>query len=128
MGAFNTVKAEGDCPFCGYHAEWTVQFKYGNCWQFEYRIGQKIHWGGNKKGRNVGGSVRTDGIVEEAYPNCGREYIDAAVYFLDNVITRVELRREPLRIHGTTKLWTSVAASRLYGSARYPGYVCHNAA
>jgi hypothetical protein len=100
MGAFNTVTVQGACPFCGHPAEWTVQFKYGNCWQFAYRIGDRLRWGGNKKGRNVGGRVRTDGIVEGRCARCSHDDIQAAVYFVDNVINTVELRREALKIDG----------------------------
>ena len=100
MSAFNTVAVEGLCPFCGYADKWTVQFKYGDCWQLAYRIGDKIRWGGNEMGRNVGGRVRTDGIVEKNCAGCNRDYIPAAVYLVDNMITAVELRREPINIDG----------------------------
>jgi hypothetical protein len=99
MSAFNTVTVERACPFCRSLAERTVQFKYGNCWQFANRIGDS-RWGGNKKGRNVGGRVRASGIVEERCSGCHREHIPAAIYFVDNVITDVELRREALTIVG----------------------------
>ena len=64
MGAFNTVKSVARCPFFKNEQEWIIQFKYGDCWQYEYRIGDKLRWGGNQNGRNVGGNVRTDGIAE----------------------------------------------------------------
>jgi hypothetical protein len=100
MGAFNTVKAKAQCPNCSLTQLWTVQFKYGNCWQFEYEIGQKLRWGGNKKGRNVGGNVRTPGIAEEPCTKCGKTSLDAAVYFCDNIIQRVELLKAPLNLSG----------------------------
>lgn len=82
MSAFNTVTAEASCPYCSHKQTWTVQFKYGNCWQFEYKIGNKLRWGGNKKGQNVGGNVRTEGITEESCGKCGKNSIDCAVYLL----------------------------------------------
>ncbi|HZS45218.1 MAG TPA: hypothetical protein VFC63_08970 [Blastocatellia bacterium] len=91
MGAFNTVKAELPCPYCGQRQQWTVQFKYGNCWQFEYQIGDKLRWGGNEKGENTAGRVRTDGLAEESCKGCSRDFINAAVYFSDNIIEKVEL-------------------------------------
>ena len=100
MGAFNTVKSEANCPFCGNRQPWTVQFKYGNCWQFEYRIGDKLRWGGNKRGSNVGGEVRTEGIAEEKCKRCGTGSINGVVYLNDNIITSVELLKEPLRLQG----------------------------
>jgi len=100
MGAFNTIKAEGDCPVFGNRQAWTVQFKYGNCYQFEYEIGDKIFWGGNKKGSNVGGIVRTEAITEETRKRCGRGSLKGALYFSDNIITNVALLQEPLRLQG----------------------------
>jgi len=100
MGAFNTVKSEASCPFCGNKQEWTIQFKYGNCWQYKYRIGDKIRWGGNKKGSNVVGNVRTGGIAEENCKRCGRDSINGAIYFTDNIIKRVELMKERLALKG----------------------------
>ena len=98
MGAFNTIKSEVNCPFCGHRQSWTVQFKYGNCWQFEYKIGDKLRWGGNKKGSNVGGKVRTEGIAEEECQRCERGSITGVVYLSDNIIVSVELLKEPLRL------------------------------
>lgn len=100
MGAFNTVKSEASCPFCNNKQQWTIQFKYGNCRQYEYRLGDKLRWGGNKKGSNVGGNVRTSGIAEESCKRCCRGSIDAAVYLMDNIIKQVELQKEPLRLQG----------------------------
>src|SRR5262245_6903344 len=95
MGAFNTVRCESTCPFCMNKQVWTIQFKYGNCWQYEYRIGDKLRWGGNKKGSNVGGKVSTEGVAEENCKRCGRGSIDAVVYFQDNIIEKVDLQKEP---------------------------------
>ena len=39
MGAFKTVNSITSCPFCNNEQEWTSQFKYGDCWQYVYRIG-----------------------------------------------------------------------------------------
>ncbi|HXG68670.1 MAG TPA: hypothetical protein VNO70_26475 [Blastocatellia bacterium] len=98
MGAFNRVKGEAKCPFCGHFQEWTIQFKYGNCRQFDYEVGNKIRWGGNENGRNVGGNVRTEGMAEETCAKCRKEFINAAVYFSDNRITKIELLTQPLNL------------------------------
>jgi hypothetical protein len=98
MGAFNTVKSEASCPFCGNGQRWTIQFKYGDCWQYSYSIGDKLRWGGNKKASNVGGSVRTEGVAEERCRECGRNSLNAAIYFTDNIIKRIELLKEPLQL------------------------------
>lgn len=98
MGAFNTISVTAECPFCKHSQDWTVQFKYGDCWQYSYRIGDKLRWGGNDKGENVGGKVRTDGISSEPCEICKTVGVEATVYFIDNVIEKVELSQERLNI------------------------------
>jgi len=98
MGCFNIVRAQALCPFCGAGQEWTIQFKYGDCWQYEYRVGDRLRWGGNDKGQNVGGEVRTDGSPEERCKGCGRDSVEAVVYFSGNIIKGVELVQQPLQL------------------------------
>ncbi len=62
MGAFNTVVVELPCPVCENSAEFEIQFKYGNTWQFEYRIGNRIKWGGNEIGEPGHETVLVGGI------------------------------------------------------------------
>ena len=100
MSAFNTITAAASCPFCGHTQEWNVQFKYGDCWQYDYSIGDRLRWGGNKKGSNVGAAVRAPGIAAEPCQQCSKDNIGAAVYFSDNVIKRIELLRQPLQLAG----------------------------
>ena len=98
MSAFNNVLTQSCCPFCNHNQKWSVQFKYGDCWQFDYKIGDVLRWGGNDYGENVGGNVRTEGIASESCESCGKDFIYAAVYFRDNRITKIELLREPLEL------------------------------
>jgi hypothetical protein len=94
MGAFNTlIVSDAPCPRCGYKQDWRIQFKYGDCWQYEYHIGEKLKWGGNDNGRNVGGRVRTDGIVDidEKCRNCDIENVCAWIYLEENRFTSIEL-------------------------------------
>lgn len=98
MGAFNTVTTESSCPFCGQAKAWVVQFKYGNCWQTDYRIGNTLKWGGNDVGENVGGKVRTSGIAEKGCNNCGAEEVWAAVYLENNEIKTVQLLKQELNL------------------------------
>jgi hypothetical protein len=100
MSAFNTIEAEASCPSCGHEQEWTIQFKYGSCWQYEYRIGDRLRWGPNKKGSNVGGPVRVPGVTEQPCQRCSMGDIGATVYLSDNVIKRIELLLQPLQIEG----------------------------
>jgi hypothetical protein len=50
MGAFNILNVETCCPNCGKKYTARIQFKFGETWQLEYNIGDKIIWGLNNKG------------------------------------------------------------------------------
>jgi hypothetical protein len=90
MSAFNTVSADLVCPSCGASAAVTVQFKYGNTWQFHYSVGDILKWGGNDVGERGRRHVVVDGVVEGACPNCrvSVEW-DAYVHVKDDRIVRV---------------------------------------
>ena len=45
MSAVNVVEEEQPCPKCGNVVPWRVQFSYGNVWAYEYRVGDRLHWG-----------------------------------------------------------------------------------
>lgn len=100
MSAFNTIKCHAACPFCGNFQIWTVQYKYGDCWQYEYEIGDKINWNGNDNGENIGGSLRTEGIAEERCQKCGKDDIDAEIHLFDNMLKKVVLTKKPLNLDG----------------------------
>ena len=55
MSAYNTVVLpdEEKCPHCGAAIRRRVQFKYGDTWQHDYMIGDRIKWGGNDSCRGV---------------------------------------------------------------------------
>ena len=50
MGAFNRLLVEHQCARCGSTVERAFQFKYGHKWQDDYRIGDRLDWGGNDEG------------------------------------------------------------------------------
>lgn len=50
MGVFNTVRGVANCPSCGHGVEVVAQFQYGDTWLHEYRIGDRLQWGGNQVG------------------------------------------------------------------------------
>jgi hypothetical protein len=65
-----------------------VQFKYGDTWDYDYQVGDRISWGGNDKGRPAH-RVQVLGFPEEC-PVCG--YDPAGVYDVfieDDVIVDV---------------------------------------
>ncbi|WP_346320605.1 hypothetical protein [Chitinophaga sp. YIM B06452] len=70
MGAFNILEAMVVCINCGHTYEGRIQYKFGNTFQYHYKIGDKIRWGGNDKGIPGLARVRAYGIVETICPNC----------------------------------------------------------
>ena len=85
MGAFNTVRGETRCPSCGVRGEFEVQFKYGDTWQLEYRIGDELKWGGNDKGTRNAKKVAIEGIGGPC-PNCGKDMLEFDVILENNVL------------------------------------------
>src|SRR5687767_13529501 len=70
MRAFNVVTSVQLCSVCGEQVELRVAFKYGDVWQYEYRLGDKLGWGGNQRGKPGARKVVVDG-ANEACPRCG---------------------------------------------------------
>ena len=75
MGAFNSIYDDFKCPVCDQTGRFEVQFKYGDCWQYIYQIGEKIKWGGNDKGIPGCEEVIIEAIGGPC-PNCGEQYIE----------------------------------------------------
>jgi hypothetical protein len=72
MSAFNILQAEAACPTCGCRGRFEIQFKYGDTWQYEYRIGDRLCWGGNDIGKPGLSEVQVQGVGGPC-PNCGAE-------------------------------------------------------
>lgn len=72
MGAFNVLTVATRCPTCGEQVELRLQFKYGDSWQLEYRLGDELRWGGNETGRPGARRVLLD-AASESCPNCGAD-------------------------------------------------------
>ena len=73
MSAFNTLLAEVECSICHQKYEARVQFKFGDTWQHEYHIGEKIKWGGNDIGNPNISKVKAYGVLEiNQCPICGK--------------------------------------------------------
>jgi hypothetical protein len=68
MGAFNTVEIRGTCPCCKKEVNLEVQFKYGDTYQYDYKLGDVITWGGNDIGKPGRSRVVVDGAA--GCPNC----------------------------------------------------------
>lgn len=73
MGAFNRYLVEQTCPGCGKTVERAFQFKFGNKWQYDYRSGDLLRWGGNDEGDPGQPLVFVDCVPEDC-SNCRFDY------------------------------------------------------
>lgn len=87
MGAFNRLIFQRKDPISGQSSYLAVQFKYGNKWQYDYKVGGKLRWGGNDEGRPGAGRVVVDAVLEEDNEGFPEDWI---VFIERDVITGVE--------------------------------------
>ncbi|SHK77464.1 hypothetical protein SAMN05444266_10196 [Chitinophaga jiangningensis] len=64
MGTFNRLRITIICPDCGGVQEAYIQYKFGSTWQYTYKIGDTITWGGNNHGKPELKKVKAYGIIE----------------------------------------------------------------
>lgn len=76
MSSFNVLITEVTCPNCGKKHEARIQFKFGNTWQLQYKIGDTVTWGGNDIGSPDFNEVKAYGIIESTRcPYCNEQNI-----------------------------------------------------
>jgi len=72
MGAFNRLLTQVECSSCHQTARRRFQFKYGERWQYDYSIGDRLVWGGgdNDTGKPevAGGSREHDSASIGSHP------------------------------------------------------------
>lgn len=85
MSAFNVLAFDTICPYCRMRVTIALQFKYADTWQIEYRIGDKLKWGGNDIGRPGKASVVVDAAAEDC-PQCGHDLGDYDVFVEHDVL------------------------------------------
>jgi hypothetical protein len=94
MSAYNILMATIQCPDCHHQNEGRIQFKFGDKWQYLYKSGDTIKWGGNDIGKANLHSVKAYGILEaDRCVKCG--YCLETVYDIliqHDVIKSVYLR------------------------------------
>ena len=92
MGAYNVLKLEsGSCPNCHHVQSWAIQFKYGDCWQYEYILFDKLRWGGNDLGDPTASIVLVEGITENNCNNCSMGDFYTRIFIDDNEIIAASL-------------------------------------
>lgn len=64
MGAYNILKINITCKNCDTLFMVNIQFKFGDTWQYEYFLGEKIKWEGADIGVPGFDKVKVYGICE----------------------------------------------------------------
>jgi len=89
MSAFNSLLAEISCPVCKRPGLFTIQFKYGDTWQYEYHLGEMLEWGGNDYGEPRAGIVCVRGLGGPC-SNCLTDDLPFVITIKDNQLMSVE--------------------------------------
>src|SRR5690554_6008186 len=87
MGAYNVVTVDFADPDTGQTHALRIQFKYGDKWQHEYRVGDLLRWGGNDEGEKDATHAVVYGIAEDTLPPGLPE--DFEVHVIDGRIGQV---------------------------------------
>ncbi len=64
MSAYNTVTYPWKDPNSGKMYDLQIQFKYGEIWQHEYKVGDLLKWGDNDIGDRSADKVFVEGVLE----------------------------------------------------------------
>jgi hypothetical protein len=89
MGAFNTVTIDYKCQKCGQMISMIIQFKYGDVWQHQYRVGDMIKWNKNNVGEPGHKRVVIEAFSEDC-PICGNLGQDFEVWLENDRIIDVK--------------------------------------
>lgn len=92
MSAYNVLISKINCHHCGKSYNGKLQFKFGDTWQYTYKVGESIKWGGNDIGKPLLGKVKVYGILEESScPYCKKDVLinDFDVIIYDDKIIEV---------------------------------------
>ncbi len=88
MSAFNTVSYKLTNPETGESMNVKLQFKYGDTWQHDYKIGDVLKWGGNHIGHKNAKRVVVDACLDgpSPFPSAAEDY---EVHVVNGRIARV---------------------------------------
>jgi hypothetical protein len=96
MGAFNTLHTPINCTNCAHSFDIRVQFKFGEVWQYQYYLKNKIKCRSNDNRFSGHFKVEVYGIAENVKcPYC--EYANSEEYDIlieDNVIRKIEVIKD----------------------------------
>jgi hypothetical protein len=88
MSAYNTIIFPWKDPESNKSYDLLIQFKYGEVWQHEYKVGDLLKWGANDVGDHSAKKVVVEGVLEgEKLTDKMPE--DFEIYIVNNKIENV---------------------------------------
>jgi hypothetical protein len=88
MGLFNILFAEVACTTCERTSSMEIQFKYGATRQYEYKLGDTLHWGGSQYGDPSNKAVVVEGISGKCQ-HCGAEFMEYDISIADDKLVSI---------------------------------------
>jgi hypothetical protein len=74
-----------ECNNCKTSYSVSIQFKFGDTWQHEYKLGDYVQWGGNDIGKPNSRLVKVYGIAEtNSCPKCGEKFDEEFDIIVEN--------------------------------------------
>ena len=129
MGAYNTIDdVEWKCPFCRNVQRNEIQFKYGPCRLYHYRIGDKIDWSkpgyrARKPLPNGTGIIRGNTMCNKDRHQALREsfgfvprttdlplVLEVNIELKGDVIQRLFFDEDPDEVLGFAGMWNGISA------------------
>lgn len=93
MSMYNTVTTKAACPFCGQKNMFCIQFKYGDCWLHEYKLGDVLIWDRNNIGLPGVHKVSVEANGGPC-PNCGRDFMCNLIIESDQITELIPLAQD----------------------------------
>jgi len=96
MGTFDRLIADLPCPYCGALEAWRVQFKYGDVWLRDHKVGDMVPRSSTARRypprpKPIPGRIRISGVAEHPCMKCGAEGPYVAITVDDDQMTAMEL-------------------------------------
>jgi len=89
MGIINILTANISCPNCKEQSDFKIQFRYGETWNYEYKLGDVLKWGGNEVGKKGVKKVAVEGIGGPC-PKCGTRFLNFEIEIKNDRIDNVK--------------------------------------
>ena len=99
MDVYNTLIVNSKCFNCKQETQIKIQFRYGDTWDYEYKIGERMRWDGNNVGKEDVRKVVLDGVAEPC-KKCNIA-VDYLIFIINNEIKSFEKNNGQYNFYST---------------------------